>query len=104
MSERKILIEVSERELQLINAGKLESQKPLLEEASTQELIDELFKRTSGGCTHENHYDNLKHAEIISIQGKGTFWVDFPRTDEMEERVFTISVQNTGLYKPMEEK
>lgn len=102
--ERKIMVEVSEQELELIKKGALK-EKPkeiTLKDATIQSLINELLKRIPEQNKVLTKYDDIQsQCTIYSSKAETTFWAETFENKEEEFKI-TISLSNTGIYRKKE--
>ena len=101
--ERKIMVEVSEQELELIKKGALK-EKPKEKEitlgnATILSLLNELLKRIpEQDKVLTKHNDIQSQCTIYSSKAETTFWAETFENEE-EEMKITISLSNTGLKR-----
>lgn len=96
--ERKIMVEVSEQELELIKNGIPigEPKEPTLGKATTHSLLCELIKRIPEKDKEFKKQLNEKALDTIcSFKGTTTYWVETPNDTE-EEFSVTILLSTTG--------
>ena len=102
--ERKIMVEVSEQELELIKKGVLE-EKPkenTLGKATIHSLLYELFERTpEQDKEFTTHFNTAKDCTIFSSKAKITYWAETLEKTEEEFCVY-ISLSNTGRKRNKE--
>lgn len=102
--ERKIMVEVSEQELELIKKGALK-EKPkeiTLGNATILSLLNELLKRIPEQDKVLTKYDNKQSlCTIYSSKAETTFWAETFENEE-EEMKITILLSNTGLKRKKE--
>lgn len=104
--ERKIMVEVSEQEFELIKKGALE-EKPkelTLEKATISQLVYEFLKRVPReNKKFEEHFDEKSNSVIGSCLCEITYWEENPAFRNVEQEcIAKISVVTTGIRKKKE--
>lgn len=103
--KRKIMIEVSEEEYELIKSGKLEEkiQAITLENATIEQLLSEFITRTPiENQQYGSYYDKQRDKTIFHCQCTLKYWTKIPQVDKLEERIIVVSSGTTGKIKDKE--
>lgn len=103
--KRKIMIEVSEEEYELIKSGKLEEkiQAITLENATIEQLLSEFITRTPDeNRQYGSYYDKQRDKTIFHCQCTLKYWTEIPQANKLEERIIVISSGTTGKIKDKE--